>query len=181
MAFDSSGNIAPKSKSFINKLYATSTGENGSHVQRNWNSETQRRYLKKNFLDSISLLFAKFRVKDIQNMEKVPLQHRLDQEAARDPHEQERRRRLEEERIRVETRESIEFFLHDRAIATRAREEIVNNNTAMVDSQQLQLHQQQQLHELQETAINAQGIDCDELQHFTTNLQITNTFNDFSF
>ena len=95
MAFDSSGNIAPKSKSFINKLYATSTGENGSHVQRNWNSETQRRYLKKNFLDSISLLFAKFKVKDIQNMEKVPLQHRLDQEAARDPHEQERRRRLE--------------------------------------------------------------------------------------
>ena len=182
MAFDSSGNIAPKSKSFINKLYATSTGENGSHVQRNWNSETQRRYLKKNFLDSISLLFAKFRVKDIQNMEKVPLQHRLDQEAARDPHEQERRRRLEEERIRVETRESIEFFLHDRDIeATRAREEIMNNNTAMVDSQQLQLHQQQQLHELQKTAINAQGIDCDDLQHFTTNLQITNTINDFSF
>ena len=181
MAFDSSGNIAPKSKSFINKLYATSTGENGSHVQRNWNSETQRRYLKKNFLDSISLLFAKFRVKDIQNMEKVPLQHRLDQEAARDPHEQERRRRLEEERVRVETRESIEFFLHDREIATRAREEIMNNNTAMVDSQQLQLHQQQQLHELQKTAINAQGIDCDDLQHFTTNLQITNTINDFSF
>ena len=30
-------------------------------------------------------------------MEKVPLQHRLDQEAARDPHEQERKRRLEEE------------------------------------------------------------------------------------
>ena len=59
-------------------------------------------------------MFAKFRVKDIQNMEKVPLQHRLDQEAARDPHEQERKRRLEEERIRVEIRESIEFFLHDR-------------------------------------------------------------------
>ena len=132
--------------------------------------------------DSICLLFAKFRVKDIQNTEKVPLQHRLDQEAARDPHEQERRRRLEEERIRIETRESTEFFLHDRDIeATRAREEIMNNNTAMVDSQQLQLHQQQQLHELQKTAINAQGIDCDDLQHFTTNLQITNTINDFSF
>ena len=63
----------------------------------------------------------------------------------------------------------------------RSREEIMNNNTAMVDSQQLQLHQQQQLHELQKTAINAQGIDCDDLQHFTTNLQITNTINDFSF
>ena len=48
-------------------------------------------------------------------------------------------------------------------------------------SQQLQLHQQQQLHELQKTAINAQGIDGDNLQHFTTNLQITNTINDFSF
>ena len=58
------------------------------------------RYLKKNFLDSISSLFAKFRVKDMQNMEKVPLQYRLDQEAARDPQEQERRRRLEEERRR---------------------------------------------------------------------------------
>tara|TARA_A100001015_G_C14740588_1_gene613508 strand:+ start:131 stop:358 length:228 start_codon:yes stop_codon:yes gene_type:complete len=56
MAFDSSGNIAPKSESFINKLYATSTGESGSHTQRNWNSEIQRRYLKKDFLDSISLL-----------------------------------------------------------------------------------------------------------------------------
>ena len=86
MAFDSSGNIAPKSKSFIDKLYATLTGESGSHVQRNWNSEIQRRYLK-NFLDSISLFFAKFRVKDVQNMEKIPLQHRLDQEAARDPQE----------------------------------------------------------------------------------------------
>ena len=31
------------------------------------------------------------------------------------------------------------------------------------------------------TAINAQGIDCNDLQHFTTNLQITNTVNDFSF
>ena len=60
MAFDSSGNIAPKSKSFINKLYATSTGESGSNAQRNWNSEIQRRYLKKDYLDSISLLFAKF-------------------------------------------------------------------------------------------------------------------------
>merc|ERR1712070_318891 len=70
---------------------------------------------------------------------------------------------------------------HDREIATRAREEIMNNNTAMVDSQQLQLHQQQQLHELQKTAINAQGLDCDDLQHFTTKLQITNTINDFSF
>ena len=91
MAFDSSGNIAPKSKSFINKLYATSTGESGSNAQRNWNSEIQRRYLKKNFLDSVSLLFAKFRIKDIQNMEKVPLQHRLDKEAARDPQEQEKK------------------------------------------------------------------------------------------
>ena len=35
----------------------------------------------------ISSLFAKFRVKDVQNMEKIPLQHRLDQEAARDPQE----------------------------------------------------------------------------------------------
>ena len=43
LAFDSSGNIAPKSKSFINKLYATSIGESGSHTQRNWNSEIQRR------------------------------------------------------------------------------------------------------------------------------------------
>ena len=103
-------------------------------------------------------------------MEKVPLQHRLDQEAARDPHEQERRRRLEEERIRVETRESIEFFLHDREIATRAREEIMNNNTAMVDSQQRQLHRLQQLQELQNTAINAQGIDFDDLQQFATNI-----------
>ena len=57
----------------------------------------------------------------------------------------------------------------------------MNNSTATVDSQQLQLHQLQQLHELQNTAINAQGIDCDDLQHFTTNLQITNTINNFSF
>ena len=42
----------------------------------------------------------------MKNMEIVPLQRRLDQEAARHPQEEERRRRLEEERRRVETRES---------------------------------------------------------------------------
>ena len=62
-----------------------------------------------------------------------------------------------------------------------SRDSRAEERRAMIDSQQLQLHQQQQLHELQKTAINAQGIDCVELQHFTTNLQITNTFNDFSF
>ena len=75
-------------------------------------------------------------------MEKVPLQHRLlDQEAARDPQKQERRRRLEEERRRVEFEESTEAFLQDREQeATRARDEIMNNSTAMVDSQQLQFN-----------------------------------------
>ena len=49
------------------------------------------------------------------------------------------------------------------------------NNTAMVDSQQRQLHRLQQLQELQNTAINAQGIDFDDLQQFATyiyNLQV---------
>ena len=52
----------------------------------------------------------------------------------------------------------------------------------MVDSQRLQLHplQQLQLQELQNTAINAQGIDFDDLQQFTTNLQFTNTIDTFS-
>ena len=110
-------------------------------------------------------------------MEKVPLQHKLDQEAARDPHEQERRRRLGEERRRIEIEESVEAFLQDREKeGTQAIEEIMNNSTVMVDSQQLQLHQLQQLKELQSTAINAQGIDFDDLQQFTTNLQFTNIF-----
>ena len=53
--FDSTGNIAPRSHRFINKLYAPSSGDNGTGVQRNWNSKIQRRFLKKNFLDSIPL------------------------------------------------------------------------------------------------------------------------------
>ena len=110
-------------------------------------------------------------------MEKVPLQHRLDQEAARDPQEQERRRRLGEERRRMEIEESVEAFLRDREKeGTEAIEEIMNNSTVMVDSQQLQLHQLQQLKELQSTAINAQGKDFDDLQQFTTNSQFTNIF-----
>ena len=36
MAFDSSGKIAPKSKSLINKLYTSSAGENGSHTHTWW-------------------------------------------------------------------------------------------------------------------------------------------------
>ena len=68
---------------FINKLYAPSSGDNGSSVQMNWNSmnsEIQRRFFKKKFLDFISLLFAKYRVKDLQNMDRIPLQRRLDAE-----------------------------------------------------------------------------------------------------
>ena len=54
----------------------------------------------------------------------------------------------------------MEVFLQDREQeATRARKKIMNNNTAMVDSQQLQLHPLQQLQELRNTAISTQGID----------------------
>ena len=56
----------------------------------------------------------------------------------------------------------------------------MNNSTATVDSQQLQLHRLPQLQELRNTVMIAQGIDFDDLQQFTTNLQLTNTFNIFS-
>ena len=52
----------------------------------------------------------------------------------------------------------------------------MNNSTAMVDSQHLQLHPLQQLQELRNTAISAQGIDFNNLQQFTSNLRYTNTF-----
>ena len=42
MAFDSTGNNVPRSHMFINKLYAPSSGDSGSGVQRSWNSELQR-------------------------------------------------------------------------------------------------------------------------------------------
>ena len=40
--------------------------------------------------DAISLLFAKYRVKDLQNMDRISLQRTLDAEAERDPMEQRR-------------------------------------------------------------------------------------------
>ena len=55
--------------------------------------------------DAISLLFAKYRVKDLQNMDRIPLQRTLDAEAERDAMEQTRRQRAAREAREEEERE----------------------------------------------------------------------------
>ena len=193
LAFDSTGNIAPRSRKFINKLYAPSSGDNGTGVQRNWNSEIQRRFLKKNFLDSISLLFAKYRVKDIQNMDRVPLQRRLDAEAERDPIEQRRRQRAarearEEEERRNMAREEEEGQLRldrireDAIIAhevylqdllkeeQRIRRETTVAIEALGDATNLQNLQQ-------ETTIDLEAIQNKDVQIFMDNFNIHSLYN----
>ena len=193
LAFDSTGNIAPRSRKFINKLYAPSSGDNGTGVQRNWNSEIQRRFLKKNFLDSISLLFAKYRVKDIQNMDRVPLQRRLDAEAERDPIEQRRRQRAarearEEEERRNMAREEeegqsrLERIREDAVIAhelylqdllqeeQRIRRETRVAIEALGDATNLQNLQQ-------ETTIDLEAIQDTDVQIFMDNFNIHSLYN----
>lgn len=89
MIFYSSGNFAPKSKTYANSLWIIYRWKEVTRTKK-----LEFRYSKKIFyeknLHSISFLFTKYGVKDIQNMEKFPIQRRLDQGAARDhPIEQE--------------------------------------------------------------------------------------------
>ena len=80
----------------------------------------------------------------------------------------------------IHTNSKEKNYTSKEAQQTKAIERIMNNNTAMVGSQQLQLHRLPQLQELRNTVMIAQGIDFDDLQQFTTNLQFTNTINNFS-
>ena len=73
-AFDSAGNIAPRTLEFINKLFAASNQK----YNRTWNSEKERIILKNWFLNKLSMILAKQRVIDLNKSLAVPLAERKD-------------------------------------------------------------------------------------------------------
>ena len=73
-AFDSAGNIAPRTLEFINKLFAASN----QNYNRTWNSEKERIILKNWFLNKLSMILAKQRVIDLNKSLAVPLAERKD-------------------------------------------------------------------------------------------------------
>ena len=72
-AFDSAGNIAPRTLEFINKLFAASNQK----YNRTWNSEKERIILKNWFLNKLSMILAKQIVIDLNKSLAIPLAERI--------------------------------------------------------------------------------------------------------